>query len=42
MFRQLLTRMPDLRSAGEPERMASNFIAGVHAMPVRWTPGGKR
>ena len=42
MFRQLLTRMPDLRSVGEPELMASNFIAGVHSMPVQWTPGGKR
>lgn len=42
MFRQLLTRMPDLRPAGERELMASNFIAGVHSMPVQWTPGGKR
>lgn len=42
MFRQLLTRMPDMRPAGEPELMASNFIAGVHSMPVQWTPGGKR
>ena len=38
MLRQLLTRMPDLASAGPVEPMASNFIAGVHAMPVRWTP----
>ena len=42
MFRQLLTRMPDLRPSGEAEYMASNFIAGVHSMPVQWTPGGKR
>jgi cytochrome P450 len=41
MFRQLLTRMPDLRPTGERELMASNFIAGVHSMPVQWTPGGK-
>ncbi len=40
MFRQILTRMPDLRPAGERHLMASNFIAGVHSMPVQWTPGG--
>lgn len=37
MLRQLLTRMPDLAPDGPVEPMASNFIAGVHAMPVRWT-----
>jgi cytochrome P450 len=36
MLRQVLTRMPNLRPAGERELMASNFIAGVHAMPVQW------
>lgn len=40
MFRQILTRMPDLRPAGERHLMASNFIAGVHSMPVQWSPGG--
>jgi len=40
MFRQILTRMPDLRPVGERHLMASNFIAGVHSMPVQWTPGG--
>jgi cytochrome P450 len=38
MLRQIVTRMPDLAPAGPPEPMASNFIAGVHAMPVRFTP----
>src|SRR4029079_4199012 len=28
MLRELLTRLPDLEPAGEPERLASNFIAG--------------
>jgi cytochrome P450 len=37
MLRQILTRMPDLRADGPVEPMASNFIAGVHAMPVAWT-----
>jgi hypothetical protein len=42
LFRQVLTRMPDLHAAGERELMASTFIAGVHAMPVRWTAQGAR
>ena len=37
MLRELLTRLPDLEPAGEPERLASNFIAGVRTMPVRYT-----
>jgi cytochrome P450 len=36
MLRELLTRLPDLEPAGEPERLASNFIAGVRTMPVRY------
>jgi cytochrome P450 len=36
MVREMLTRLPGIRSAGDPEPMASNFIAGVHSMPVRW------
>ena len=38
MLRELLVRMPDLQPAGLPEPMASNFIAGVHSMPVHFTP----
>ena len=34
LLRELLTRCPDLAPAGEPERMASSFIAGVRHMPV--------
>lgn len=34
MLRELLVRLPDLQPAGEPERLASNFIAGVKTMPV--------
>jgi cytochrome P450 len=36
MWRQILTRMPNIASNGPVELMASNFIAGVHAMPVRF------
>jgi cytochrome P450 len=37
MLRELLTRLPDLAPAGPPERLASNFIAGVRTMPVMWS-----
>jgi cytochrome P450 len=36
LFRQVLTRLPGLEPAGERRLMASNFIAGIHSMPVRW------
>ncbi len=36
MLRQLLTRLPDLRPAGEPTPLASNFISGTKSMPVAW------
>ena len=38
IFRQLLTRLPDLAPAGPSERLASNFIAGIRTMPVQFTP----
>jgi cytochrome P450 len=37
LLTEVLARLTDLRANGEPEPMASNFIAGVHAMPVAWT-----
>jgi cytochrome P450 len=36
MFRELLTRLPHMEPGGPAERMHSSFIAGVHAMPVRY------
>ncbi|MEY3034791.1 MAG: hypothetical protein RLZ86_1413 [Actinomycetota bacterium] len=36
MFRELLTRMPNLEPNGPAERMHSSFIAGIHSMPVRF------
>jgi len=41
MFRELLARLPDLEPAGEPELLASSFIAGVKSMPVRFTPASR-
>ncbi len=37
MLRELLTRLPDLRPAGDPTPLASNFITGTKSMPVAWT-----
>jgi cytochrome P450 len=38
MLREILTRMPDLRPAGDPTPLASNFITGLKSMPVAWAP----
>lgn len=41
MFEQLLARMPDLELAADPAdmpRRRANFITGLEAMPVRFTP----
>jgi cytochrome P450 len=37
MLRELLTRMPDLRPAGDVVPLASNFITGTKSMPVAWS-----
>jgi cytochrome P450 len=41
VFRQLLTRLPDLEPVGEPELLASQgipLVGGVKHLPVRFTP----
>src|SRR6478672_80132 len=38
MFRELLTRLPDLHTLAPPDRLRSNFINGVKHLPVAWTP----
>jgi len=38
MIRELLTRLPDLAPTAPPERLASNFIAGLRHLPVEFTP----
>ncbi len=40
MFRELFTRLPDLRVVGEPDRLASFFIHGIKHMRCEFTPGG--
>ena len=39
IFGEILERMPDIRQAGEPERLRSNFIGGIKHLPVEFTPG---
>src|ERR1700733_6906340 len=38
MFEHLLDRMPDIRQAGEVQRLQSQFINGVKHLPVAFTP----
>lgn len=37
-LKEIYTRMPDIQLAGEPTHQINNFMHGVAAMPVRWTP----
>ncbi len=39
IFEELLRRLPDLEMAGPVRRLRSNFMNGVKAMPVRFSPG---
>lgn len=38
MFRELYTRLPDIESVGEPDRLRSNFINGIKHLDCRFTP----
>jgi cytochrome P450 family 142 subfamily A polypeptide 1 len=41
MFEQLLVRMPDLELAVDPRelvRRPANFVSGLEALPVRFSP----
>lgn len=33
MFRELFTRVPDIRATGEPDRLFSSFINGIKHLP---------
>ncbi len=39
LFEQIAQRMPDMRIAGDVERLRSNFIGGIKHIPVEFTPG---
>jgi cytochrome P450 len=38
MFRQLFERLPDIVSAGEPDRLRSSFINGIKHLDCTFTP----
>ncbi len=38
MVRELLTRLPDIEAAGEPDRLRSSFINGIKHLPCRYSP----
>lgn len=37
-FRELLTRLPDIRSVGEPDFLRANFINGIKHLQCEYTP----
>ena len=39
LFEQIIRRTPDMRLAGDVERLRSNFIGGIKHIPVAFTPG---
>jgi cytochrome P450 len=39
MFKELLTRVPDIHAPAEPKRLHSMFINGIKHLPVEFTPG---
>jgi cytochrome P450 len=36
MLRELLTRVPDIRAAGPPDRLLSSFINGIKHVPCEF------
>jgi hypothetical protein len=38
MFKELLTRLPDISMVGEPDYLRSNFINGIKHLNVEFTP----
>jgi cholest-4-en-3-one 26-monooxygenase len=41
LLQEVFTRLPDITPAAEPERLRSNFIAGIKHLPVTFTPGAR-
>jgi cholest-4-en-3-one 26-monooxygenase len=39
IFREILSRMPDMQPTAPPARLRSNFINGIKHMPVEFTRG---
>jgi len=39
IFREILSRVPDMTATGEPQVLRSNFIGGIKHLPVRFSEG---
>ena len=39
LFEEVVRRMPDVKPAGEPQRLASNWANMLTSIPIRFTPG---
>jgi cholest-4-en-3-one 26-monooxygenase len=42
IFDEILDRIPDMKPAGDPEYLRSNFIGGIKHLPVSYTPATTR
>ena len=42
IFREIVSRLPDMEFAGPVKRLRSNFVDGIKEMPVRFTPESKQ
>lgn len=42
IFKELLTRIPDIHATAQPQQLRSMFINGIKHLPVEFTPGGSR
>ena len=42
MFREVFSRLGDIRAVGEPDLLASSFIHGVKHLPAEFTPAPRR
>jgi len=40
MWRELLTRLPDIHATAPPQRLRSSFVNGIKHLPCEWTPRG--
>lgn len=42
MWRELLTRLPDIHATGPPERLRSSFVNGIKHLAFEWSPRAVR
>ena len=42
LFEEIAQRMPEMRLAGKPDPLRSNFIGGIKHLPVTFPRGSRR